>query len=110
MGVALVVCPTTVVEAPISTVWRLLAEPEAYESWAGVELVEASPPGPVQKGQVIRFRTREFGRWWQVRFDVGHVEPARTVELDVHLPFGTVNHEQVVLTPVDEQRTRVTLN
>jgi uncharacterized protein YndB with AHSA1/START domain len=108
--VGLIVCPTTVVAASATTVWRLLTEPAEYERWAGAELIRVTPPGPAQEGQVIEFRTRELGRWWHVRFDVGAVEPERSLELKVHLPFGVVNHEHVVLSPVDEERTRVTFN
>ena len=32
------------------------------------------------------------------------------LQLTVRLPLGIVNHEQVVLTPIDDSRTRVTFN
>jgi uncharacterized protein YndB with AHSA1/START domain len=106
----LIVCPTTVIAAPAETVWRLLTQTENYDRWAGVELVRASQPGDVREGQVLDFETRAFGRTWRVRFDVGRVEPPRSLELTIHLPFGTINHEHVVLSPIDANRTRVTFN
>jgi hypothetical protein len=68
------------------------------------------PPGPVQQGQRLEFRTREWGMSFRVMFDVLSVEPERSLTLDVHLPLGIVNHEQIVLTPMDERHARVTLN
>jgi Polyketide cyclase / dehydrase and lipid transport len=108
--VALIVCPTTVVAAPIATIWPLLANPQTYDGWADAELVRAQPTGSVSEGHVIEMRTHRLGRWWRVRFDVGRVQPERSIEMTIHLPFGTINHEQIVLTPVDPERTRVTFN
>jgi hypothetical protein len=105
-----IVCPTTVVGAPAVRIWPLLADPGNYDRWADAELVRAAPPGHVREGQVIELRTRELWRWWHVRFDIGHVQPEHSIEVTVHLPFGTVNHEEIVLTPVDPERTRVTFN
>ena len=98
------------VRADPETIWPLLTEPQSYERWAGVELVAAEPAGPAADGQRMDFRTREFGRWWRVRFDVGKVDPLKSLELKVRLPFGVVNHEVVVLTPVDKLATLVTFN
>ena len=103
-------CPTTAVAAPAERVWQLFDRPESYQRWAGVELVHASPPGPVQAGQVIEFRTRELGRWWRVLFQVRRVDEPDGLVLDIRLPLGVVNHEHVVLSPIDGERTRVTLN
>jgi hypothetical protein len=105
-----IVCPTTVVAAPVARIWPLLADPQTYDSWADAELLHASPPGTVREGQVIEMRTRQLGRWWQVRFDIGQVQPQRSIAMTVHLPFATLNHEQIVLSPLDRERTRVTFN
>ena len=50
------------------------------------------------------------GLQWPVRFDVGRLEAARSLELWVRLPVGIVNHEVIVLAPVDAGHTRVTFN
>jgi uncharacterized protein YndB with AHSA1/START domain len=98
------------VAAPAATIWRLLTDPEQYERWAGVTLVSATPPGPACDGQRIEFRTREWLLWFRVVFDVVRIDPQRSLALHVRLPFGVVNHEQIVLTPMDNRHTRVTLN
>jgi uncharacterized protein YndB with AHSA1/START domain len=107
MGVT--VCPTTVVEAPAESVWRLLTLPENYERWSGARAV-AQPSGPVAEGQRIQLERRRMGRRWTVHFEVGRVDPPRSLELNVRLPLGVVNHEHVVLSPAGEGRTRVTFN
>jgi hypothetical protein len=109
MGV--VSCPVTTVRAPLEVVWGLLAEPEAYESWADAELVSADPPGPLHAGQVLEMRTSGFGRSWPVRFDVVEADAAKhRIALDVHLPLGVVNHEVITCRAVSEDRTWVGFN
>jgi uncharacterized protein YndB with AHSA1/START domain len=107
---ALIVCPTTVVDAPIERVWDLLTDPDSYRGWTGAELVRASPPGRVREGQVLDFRTRELGIGFRVRMDVGKPEPPRLLPLRVQMPFGIVNDERITLAPLDPVHTRVTLN
>ena len=107
---AVIVCPTTVVEAPADAVWRLLTTPERYERWAGARAVAVEPPGPAVPGQRIDLQRRRMGRRWKVGFDVGRVDPPRSLELTVRLPLGVVNREHVVLSPAGEGRTRVTFN
>jgi len=108
--VALIVCPTTVVNTAIDRVWEVLTDPASYQGWTGAELVRASPPGRVREGQVLDFRTRELGIWFRVRMDVGRPEPPRLLPLRVQMPFGIVNDEHITLAPLDAVRTRVTLN
>jgi hypothetical protein len=57
---ALIVCPTTVVNAAIERVWAMLTDPDSYQRWADAELVRASPQGPVREAQVLDLRTREL--------------------------------------------------
>jgi hypothetical protein len=105
-----IACPTDVVSATPATIWGLLTNPEELERWAGVTLIKATPAGPAQAGQLIEFRTRELARSWRVTFVINEVNPPASFTLDVHLPFRIVNHEHIVLTPVDDRRTRVTFN
>ena len=107
---AVIACPTTVVEAPAEAVWRLLTVPEHYERWAGARAVGVKPPGPAVEGQRIDFERRRMGRRWKFHFEVGLVDPSRSLELTVRLPLGVVNHERIVLSPAGERRTRVTFN
>jgi len=107
---ALIVCPTTVVNASIERVWALLTDADSYLRWTDAELVHASPPGPAREGQVLDFRTHELGIRFRVRMDVGKPEPPRLLPIRVHMPFGIENDERITLTPIDPVHTRVTLN
>jgi uncharacterized protein YndB with AHSA1/START domain len=108
--VTLVTCPTDLVNASAASVWELLTSPERYERWTGADLLSVSPPGRVQPGQRMEFRVRQLARWWRAHFEVGRVIERETLELAVFLPFGIVNHEVIVLKPIDDSHTRVTFN
>lgn len=103
-------CPTDVIAAPVETVWALLTRSERYDLWTGAQLVSADPGGPARPGQRIEFRVRALARAWRVRFEVGELRDRETLELDVYMPFGIVNHELVVLSRLDPSNTRVTFN
>jgi uncharacterized protein YndB with AHSA1/START domain len=108
--VTFVTCPTDLVNASAASVWEMLTSPERYESWTGADLLSVSPPGRVRPGQRIEFRVRELGRWWSIHFEVGRVNEGETLELAVFMPLGIINHEVVVLTPLDDSHTRLTFN
>ena len=49
-----------------------------------------------------------FGK--RITFDVLDMRPPRQLSLDVGLPFGVTNHEQIQITPIDAHSSRVTSN
>ena len=96
-------CPTTMVEAPADRVWRLLTTPSEVQRWTGIKILKG-PNRPLATGDQIVFRAG------LIRFQVMNIERLRRLELEVHLPFGIVNHEVVIITPESDGTCRVTFN
>jgi hypothetical protein len=105
--VRLTTCPTTTTSAPRDRVWQLLTEPRRYPEWADAELVSAEPADRIEPGARVLLRTRALARSFDVVFDVHSVDPAGgTVVMDVHLPFGIVNHETITVRDLSEGQMR----
>jgi len=105
---AIQTCPTAMVEAPADHVWRLLTTPSALQRWSGIKIVKG-PERPLATGDQIVFRAG-LGVLLEARFQVVELERLRRLALEVHLPFGIVNHEVVVISPVSNGACRVTYN
>ena len=99
------VCPTVVLLAPAERIWHLLTDARKLAQWTGTTLVEG-PARPVRAGDHLVFRAGVF----RITFDVLDMRPPRELMLDVGLPFGVTNHEQIQITPIDAQSSRVTFN
>ena len=67
------------------------------------------PDRPLATGDQIVFRAG-LGALLEVRFQVMDVERLRRLALEVHFPFGIVNHEVVVITPDSIGACGVTYN
>lgn len=98
-------CPTDVVSAPAERVWELFVRPDRLAQWTKCAL-EEGPRRPVTTGERFAFRKGPF----HVRYEVVGVDAPRELALDIHLPFGVLNHEVVRITPLGSERCRVTLN
>ena len=105
---AIQTCPTAIVHAPPERVWHLLTNPADLQRWSGVRIVRG-PDRPLSPGDQIVFQAGSVG-FLKVTFDVLEAEPSRRLRLDVRLPFGIVNHENVVITPISDSECRVTFN
>jgi uncharacterized protein YndB with AHSA1/START domain len=97
-------CPTDIIEAPPERVWELLTNPARLDDWLGVKVVEA-PGRTLAVGDRLVFGPAPGLR---LSWDVLAVEPLRTLELDVKVPFGIRNHEIVVMSPLDSDSCRIT--
>ena len=98
-------CPTDIITASVERIWDLLTQPEKLARWSGAKLIEGPNRALVPGDRVVL--GPGFGM--KVTFEVLAMEPPRQLALDAHLPFG-VNHEVVVITPLDVGRCRVTYN
>jgi uncharacterized protein YndB with AHSA1/START domain len=99
------VCPTEVLLAPAERIWLLLTDPRKLAQWTGLKLVEG-PACPMSAGDHLVLGA--FGL--RITFDVLDIRPPRELTLDVRLPFGVTNHEQIQITPIDAHSSRVTFN
>lgn len=105
---AIQTCPTTMIQAPAERVWHLLTTVGELKRWSGAKVVKG-PDRPLATGDQIVL-SAGLGRLMEVRFQVGGLERLRRLALEVHLPFGIVNHEVVVITPESDAACRVTFN
>jgi len=99
------VCPTDVILAPAERVWRLVTDPREFAHWSGMRLVEA-PARAMSGGDRLVFRAGVFA----ITFDVVDLEAPRQLTLDIALPFGVKNREQIQITPIDANSCRTTFN
>jgi hypothetical protein len=98
-------CPTDIIHASPEHVWDLLTNPARLD-WVGVKLVE-SPARTLAVGDRLVFRPVPGLR---LSWGVLTIEPLRTLELDIRVPFGISNHEVVVVSHLSRDSCRVTFN
>jgi uncharacterized protein YndB with AHSA1/START domain len=106
MGIS--ICPTTVVAAPLESVWELLAEPALYDEWWDAHTERIDPPGRASPGQVLHAKTSGMGRRWDVSLTVEMVDPEKhQIRFTVRLPLGIVNHQTTTVTAIDSVSCRL---
>ena len=99
------VCPTDVILAPAERVWRLRTYPNELAQWSGTKLAEG-PARAVRAGDRLVFRAGTL----QIIFDVLDMQAPRQLTLDIALPFGVTNREQIQITPIDASSCHTTFN
>ena len=97
------VCPTDVILAPAERVWCLVTNPQELAQWTGTKLVEG-PARAVSAGDRLVFRAGML----HITFDVLGMHASRELTLDIALPFGARNREQIQITPIDANSCRTT--
>jgi len=95
-------CPTTVVAAPVESVWELLMEPKLYDEWWDARTARIVPEGKSTPGQVRYLTTSGLGKKWDLTLRVESVNPEKhQIQLHVMLPLGIINDVTVTCTPID---------
>jgi hypothetical protein len=102
---AMDVCPTDIILAPAEHIWHLVTDPRELARWTGTKLV-AAPARAMSPGDRLVFRAAVF----DITFDVMAMQAPLRVTLDIALPFGIKNHEQIQITPIDANSCRTTFN
>ena len=101
-------CPTEIVEAPVSVVWKLLTNISGWGSFFDVRVTGVEPPGPAIKGQ--RMIGESGPRWLHlgVSFEYTLIdEPHHKLEMDATLPLGMTVHEALDCVPLESAQCRV---
>ena len=107
---SIVTCPTEIVAAAPSVVWRVATTPVELAHWTESRLVESpGHSGELRSGDRVVLGAGVRGLF-RVVVHVAHVDPPNRITLDVRLPFGVVNHEVLVITPLSASTCRVTFN
>ena len=99
------VCPTEIILAPAERIWHLITDPRELAQWTGTKLVEA-PARAMSAGDQLIFGVGMF----RITFDVVDMQVPRQLTLDIALPFGIRNREQIQITPIDASSCRTTFN
>src|SRR5437763_1947856 len=99
------VCPTDIILAPAERIWHLLTDPRDLAQWSGTRLIEG-PAREVSAGDHLVLRAGMM----HISFDILAGHAPRQLALDIALPFGVTNHEQIQITPIDANSCRVTFN
>jgi hypothetical protein len=108
---SVIACPVTTVAAPVERVWSLLVDPRRIGEWSHARFEAAEPDGPTCVGQRWRFSTAAFGRRLAVVMTVTSVAPERHgLGLDIALPLGIRNEEQISAAGLADGRTFVQFN
>jgi len=103
---SIIACPTNVVAAPAERIWELLADASSLALWTRTRFIEG-PKRPLQAGDRIVYGA---GPGLRAIFHVLEVVPRKTLQVDVAMSFGIVNHEVIQLAAIDDTHTRVTFN
>jgi uncharacterized protein YndB with AHSA1/START domain len=108
--VTITTCPTDVFAAPAERVWRLVTDPVSLARWSGCKLLRgATHAGSVREGDRLVFG-KGLGAVFRFEMRIIEAIPPARLSVDVFLPFGVVNHEIIVVTPVSPRSCRVTFN
>lgn len=103
----IITCPTDVVHASADRVWQLVSDPHALAKWSGTRLWSGpSHPPPLRAGDVLVLGAGAA----KIQMHILATAAPTQLRVDVWLPFGILNHELVVVTPLSPQSSRVTFN
>ncbi len=101
-------CPVATVNAPVSQVWDLLADPDHYARWWDAQTLSISPAGRAHAGQKIHAQSSALGRQWDIEVMVERVDEAgHQIDLTTMLPLGITGHHHLTCTPLNGTTTRV---
>src|ERR1700736_3401884 len=99
-------CPMCVANAPIEVAWSLL-DPARLDEWWDAKTRRVTPAGPFSPGQRIEASTGPLGMF-TITLDVLEVDPgAHRVRFLSRLPFGIINDQTTIMTPLGPDHCRI---
>jgi hypothetical protein len=101
-------CPTSLVNAPIDVVWKLLMEPAGWTEFFDIRVTSIDPSGPAAVGQRIYGETGPRFLRLVVTLEYTEIDIARrTIGLNVQLPLGITVREDLSCCAVGDIQCRV---
>jgi len=90
----------------IEAAWSLL-DPAHFDEWWDARTRRVTPQGPLSPGQRIEATAGPFGMF-TVTLDVLEVDPgAHRVRFLSRLPFGVINDQTTIMTPLGPDQCRI---
>ena len=101
-------CPTSIVNAPVETVWTLLTRPEGWGDFYDVRIASIEPPGAAMVGQTVFAESGPRLLHLKLEFRFTKIDAANyKLGLDVRLPFGITVSEDLSCVPLGQDQCRV---
>ncbi len=101
------VCPAAVVEAPVESVWEILADTTLYEDWWEARAERIVPEGKAVPGQMIYLATSGLGRKWVMMLRIERVNPEKH-QIQFHGELlGGISLNTITCTAIDAASCRV---
>ena len=104
-------CPTSIVDAPVETIWRLLTRPEKWGEFFDLHVLSVELPGPAAVGQTIVGESGPRRLRLKLRFRFTKVDNQNyQLGFDARLPFGVTVREDLSCARLGVGRCRVSYN
>ena len=104
-------CPTSIVDAPVETIWRLLTRPEKWGEFFDLHVLSVELPGPAAVGQTIVGESGPRRLRLKLRFRFTKVDNQNyQLGFDARLPFGVTVREDLSCARLGAGRCRVSYN
>jgi hypothetical protein len=101
-------CPTSLVNAPMDVVWKLLTEPAGWTEFWNFRVTSIDPPGPAAVGQRIYAEAGPQILHLVVTLEFTDIDVAkRTIGLIVEFPLGITVRENLSCSVVSSSQCRV---
>jgi uncharacterized protein YndB with AHSA1/START domain len=97
-------CPIATINAPIESVWKLLAEPANYDLWWDAKTRSIDPQGRAQEGQRVHAKAGGFN----IFLTVDAVDESKhKIDFTTKFPFGITDFNHLTCTALTSSTTQV---
>ena len=99
-------CPMCIANTSIEAAWSLL-DPAHFDEWWDAKTRRVTPEGPLSPGQQIEATTGPL-EMFTITLDVLEVDPGgHRVRFLSRLPFGIINDQTTIMTPLGPDQCRI---
>lgn len=104
-------CPTSVVNAPVELVWKLLTHAEGWSHFYNVRITAVHPAGSAVVGQTVCAESGPEFLHLQLQFRFVEIDGLNyKLGLDALFPFGVRVRENLTSVPLGREQCRVNYN